>query len=112
MITWHLRATCVMMHAMHLSSLVTMLESGLADRTLLDGTRRLTGADIGGLVRNGAVTAAGRSAVVYAGENHPELPIALLSAAWAGVPFVPVNDRLDDAQRTAWSIATRCGGVG
>ena len=87
-----------MMHAMHLSSLVTMLESGLADRTLLDGTRRLTGADIGGLVRNGAVTAAGRSAVVYAGENHPELPIALLSAAWAGVPFVPVNYRLDDAQ--------------
>ncbi len=83
---------------MHLSTLVTMLESGLADRTLLDGTRRLTGADIGGMVRSGAATAAGRSAIVYAGENHPELPIALLSAAWAGVPFVPVNYRLDDAQ--------------
>ncbi len=84
---------------MHLSSLIEMVESGLADRELL-GERddRLTGGDIGRLARSGAARIGAASAVVYAGENHPLLPIALLSAAWAGVPFVPVNFRLDDRQ--------------
>jgi acyl-CoA synthetase (AMP-forming)/AMP-acid ligase II len=80
--------------------MVEMIESGFDHRVLLgDPGQRLTGADLGSLVRRGASTLAGtRSSVVYAGENHPLLPIALLSAAWAGVPFVPVNYRLDDHQ--------------
>jgi acyl-CoA synthetase (AMP-forming)/AMP-acid ligase II len=36
------------------------------------------------------------TALVYVGENHPLLPVALFAAAWAGVPFVPVNYRLED----------------
>jgi acyl-CoA synthetase (AMP-forming)/AMP-acid ligase II len=83
----------------HLSSLVEMVESGLDDRAVL-GSREsaLTGAQFGRLVRTGATAFQGASAVVYVGENHPFLPVALLSAAWAGVPFVPINYRLEDRQ--------------
>jgi acyl-CoA synthetase (AMP-forming)/AMP-acid ligase II len=82
---------------MHLSSLVEMIESGFDDRVLL-GTSDdpVTGTRFGQMVRAGASTLHGATAVVYAGENHPLLPIALFSAAWAGVPFVPVNYRLED----------------
>jgi acyl-CoA synthetase (AMP-forming)/AMP-acid ligase II len=79
--------------------MVEMVESGFADRVLLgDAERRLTGADLGALARAGSTTFAGYPALVYVGENHPLLPVALFAAAWAGIPFVPVNYRLDDAQ--------------
>ncbi len=84
---------------MHLASLVDMVESGFDDRVLL-GTAddALTGAQLGQLVRRGASTLRGYDALLYAGENHPLLPVALLAAALAGVPFVPVNYRLEDTQ--------------
>lgn len=84
---------------MHLGSLLEMVESGLGDRVLLaaDGSP-VTGADLGVLARRGASTLDGRAAVVYVGENHPLLPVALFSATWADVPFVPVNYRVDDLQ--------------
>ncbi len=84
---------------MHLSSLVEMVESGFDERVLL-GTREapVTGAELGRLVRAGASTLGDRKALVYVGENHPRLPVALYSAAWAGIPFVPVNYRLEDHQ--------------
>ncbi|CAN5587861.1 N/A [soil metagenome] len=84
---------------MHLASLVDMVESGFDDRVLLgaaDGA--VTGAQLGQLVRRGASTLRGYDALLYAGENHPLLPVALLAAALAGVPFVPVNYRLEDSQ--------------
>lgn len=82
---------------MHLASLVEMVESGFDDRVLLGTTNHpVTGARLGQLVRSGASKLAGQQALVYAGENHPLLPVALLSAAWAGIPFVPVNYRLED----------------
>ncbi|MEI7546795.1 MAG: AMP-binding protein [Actinomycetota bacterium] len=82
---------------MHLASLVEMVESGFDDRVLL-GSRAtpVTGALFGRLVRSGAATLSGYTSLVYAGENHPLLPVALFSAAWAGIPFVPVNYRLED----------------
>ncbi|WP_216893648.1 class I adenylate-forming enzyme family protein [Nocardia alni] len=87
---------------MHLSALIEMIESGFADRELLgDSGRRVTGAGLGALVGRAAVTLHGHRALVYAGENHPLLPVALLAAARAGVPFVPVNYRLDDAALNA-----------
>lgn len=84
---------------MHLATLVEMIESGLADRVLV-GTadRALTGEQLGALARAGGAALAGRRQLVYAGENHPLLPVALLSAAWAGAAFVPLNYRLDDQQ--------------
>ncbi|WP_433761334.1 class I adenylate-forming enzyme family protein [Nocardia sp. CA-135398] len=82
--------------------MVEMIESGFADRVLLgDAERRVTGAELGALAKGGAVTLRDFPALVYAGENHPLLPVALLAAACAGVPFVPVNYRLDDAQLNA-----------
>lgn len=84
---------------MHLASLVEMVESGFDDRVLLsDAHGQVTGLEFGRLVRSGASTLGDVTAVLYVGENHPRLPIALFSAAWAGVPFVPVNYRLEDAQ--------------
>jgi len=82
--------------------MVEMVESGFSDRVLL-GSREapVTGADLGSLAKRGAAALDGYPALVYVGENHPLLPVALFSAAWAGVPFVPVNYRLDDAQLNA-----------
>ncbi len=87
---------------MHLSTLVDMVGSGLADRVLL-GSRDepVTGADLAERAGRGAAGLADRSALVYVGENHPLLPVALLAAAWRGIPFVPVNYRLKDAQLNA-----------
>lgn len=84
---------------MHLASLVEMVGSGFDDRVLL-GTRDqpITGAAFGDLVRRGAATLGDVDSLVYAGENHPLLPVALFGAAWAGIPFVPVNYRLEDTQ--------------
>ncbi len=85
---------------MHLSSFVEMVESGFDDRALLgDQNPRLTGTDFGFLVRLGATQVHNKYAsVIYIGENHPLLPVALFAAAWAGVPFVPINYRLEDRQ--------------
>ncbi len=84
---------------MHLSSLVEVIESGFADRALLTvGSVPLTGADVAEQARRGAAQLAGSGAqsIVYVGENDPRLPVLLLASAWAGLPFVPLNYRLDD----------------
>jgi acyl-CoA synthetase (AMP-forming)/AMP-acid ligase II len=84
---------------MHLSSLVEMIESGLAERALVgDAQEALNGAELAKLARRGATSVRNNASVVYAGENHPMLPVLVLSCAWAGVPFVPVNYRLEDSQ--------------
>jgi acyl-CoA synthetase (AMP-forming)/AMP-acid ligase II len=84
--------------AVHLASLVEMVESGFADRDLLGGKdASVTGSELARLVRVGGSSLAGRcTAVAYVGENNPLLPVLVFSAVWAGVPFVPVNYRLDD----------------
>jgi acyl-CoA synthetase (AMP-forming)/AMP-acid ligase II len=84
---------------MHLATLVELVESGLGERVLLgSGGDAVTGVRLGELTRAGASTMHRHGAVVYVGENHPLLPVALLASAWAGVPFVPLNYRLDDRQ--------------
>ena len=84
---------------MHLASLVEMVESGFDTRHVL-GTldAPITGAEIARRVRVQAATLSAASALLYVGENDSMVPVALLSAAWAGVPFVPLNYRLEDAQ--------------
>ena len=83
---------------MHLSALLDMIESGCADRVVLGGGETaLTGADLARLARAGGQAVAGTEALVYVGENQPALPVALFAAAVGGVPYVPVNYRLEDA---------------
>ena len=98
---------------MHLASLVEMVESGFDDRVLLGGgDRAVTGGGVRSPGAAGASTLGGCTALVYVGENHPLLPVALFSAAWAGVPFVPVNYRLEDHQLNALDRApTGCAGA-
>jgi acyl-CoA synthetase (AMP-forming)/AMP-acid ligase II len=61
---------------------------GLTYQQLLD--RAGAGAD--------AVRARGATSVAYVGTSDLALPIALFAAAWAGVPFLPLNYRLSDEQ--------------
>ena len=76
-----------------------MVESGCADRPLLGaGDEMLTGADLARLARNGSSTIGRHQSLIYVGESHPHLPVALFAAAMAGVPYVPINYRLDDGQ--------------
>lgn len=87
---------------MHLSSLLDMVESGFSDRTLLGADAdRLTGADLARRARCAATMLEQYRSLVYVGESHPQLPVALFAAAAAGVPYVPINYRLDDAQMSA-----------
>ena len=86
---------------MHLSTLIDMIESGFADRVLLGtDSQPVTGARLAHLARCGATTLTGPS-VVYAGENHPLLPVLALAAGAADVTYVPVNYRLKDNRLNA-----------
>jgi acyl-CoA synthetase (AMP-forming)/AMP-acid ligase II len=60
----------------------------------------LTGAELRRRALAGAqkIRESGADTVVYLGGNGPEFPVALFAAAFAGVPFLPVNYRLSDEQ--------------
>jgi acyl-CoA synthetase (AMP-forming)/AMP-acid ligase II len=84
-----------------LSLILEMAESGFGDRAAISvADETLTVQDLARLSR-----AAGRlfvdqeaAAVVYLGTNHLSFPVALFGAAWAGVPFIPINYRLGPSQ--------------
>ncbi|WP_232717891.1 class I adenylate-forming enzyme family protein [Gordonia metallireducens] len=79
--------------------LLDMVESGLGDRVALgDRASGLTHADVVATARGGASVVAGckPSEVIYLGRNGPGYPQVFFAAAFAGVPFVPVNYRLGD----------------
>lgn len=84
--------------------LLDMAAEGFGDRVLIgraaDG---LTAARLRELASGGAelIQAAEADAVVYLAVNGPALPVALFAAARAGVPLIPVNYRLGDAQLDA-----------
>ncbi|WP_314221045.1 class I adenylate-forming enzyme family protein [Streptomyces zaehneri] len=89
---------------MNLSMLSDMAAEGFGDRVVIgradDGltARRLRELAVGAahLVR-----ASDADAIVYLAANGPALPVALFAAARAGVPLVPVNYRLGEAQLDA-----------
>lgn len=84
--------------------LLDMAAEGLGDRVVI-GTQDegLTAPRLRELAVGGArsVHAAEADAIVYLAVNGPALPVALFAAARAGVPLVPVNYRLGDAQLDA-----------
>jgi acyl-CoA synthetase (AMP-forming)/AMP-acid ligase II len=82
---------------MNLCILLDMAADGFGDRTVVGHIGSgLTPARIRELSIGGArmIRECGADSVVYLGVNGPLFPIALFSAARAGVPFVPLNYRL------------------
>lgn len=63
-------------------------ERGLTYRELQDRAAR------GGA----AITDRGARAVAWVGTTDVAFPVAMFAAAWAGVPFIPLNYRLSDEQ--------------
>jgi acyl-CoA synthetase (AMP-forming)/AMP-acid ligase II len=89
---------------MNLLTLLDMAATALPDRVALG--RKSTGTTYSTLLagaRTGAALLRERGAedVIYLGANGPALPVALFAAAWAGVPFVPLNYRLSREKRDA-----------
>jgi acyl-CoA synthetase (AMP-forming)/AMP-acid ligase II len=89
---------------MNLSMLLDMASDGFGDRVVVGHRRtaitasRLRSLSIGGaqIVRD-----ARADAIVYADVNGPAFPVAMFSAARAGVPLVPLNYRLGSEKLAA-----------
>ncbi|MER6081753.1 fatty acid--CoA ligase family protein [Streptomyces sp. NPDC001833] len=89
---------------MNMSMLLDMAAEGFGDRVVIGRTDDgLTAARLRELAAGGArsIRDAEADALVYLAVNGPALPAALFAAARAGVPLVPVNYRLGDAQLDA-----------
>lgn len=86
---------------MNLTMLLDMVVEGMPDRQVV-GNRAdgLTAQELRQRARAGAalVREADADTVLYLGGNGPAFPVALFAAAYAGVPFLPVNYRLADDQ--------------
>ncbi|MEN2738698.1 class I adenylate-forming enzyme family protein [Microbacterium sp. X-17] len=86
---------------MNLTTLLEMMAEGMPDRVLLgDRARGLTPAELRRRAQAGARLARDLDAdtVVHIGENGVVFPVALFAAAYAGIPFLPVNYRLSAEQ--------------
>ncbi|HEY3631108.1 MAG TPA: AMP-binding protein, partial [Jatrophihabitantaceae bacterium] len=89
---------------MNLSLLLDMARDGFADRVVLGPrTGGITAADLHRRSVGGAraLAKAGAKALIYLGVNGPAFPVALFSAARAGIPLVPLNYRVGDEQLAA-----------
>lgn len=89
---------------MNITMLLDMAADGFGDRALIGCTDDgLTAHRLRELAVGGAhlVRAADADAIVYLAVNGPALPVALFAAARAGVPLIPVNYRLGEAQLDA-----------
>src|SRR5690606_35144515 len=86
---------------MNLTMLLDMAVDGFGDRIVI-GSRDagLSAARLRELSLAGAaaIREAGADSVVYLAVNGPAFPVAMFSAARAGVPLVPVNYRLGREQ--------------
>ena len=99
---------------MNLGMLLDMAADGFGDRVVVG--RRADGITASGLYARAAAGAqaiadTGSDAVVYLATNGPAFPVALFSAARAGVPLVPVNYRLGKEQLEAL-LANHPSGLG
>ena len=86
---------------MNLGMLLDMAVDGFGDRVVIgQQVGGLTAAQLqqSSLTGGQVIRAAGADAVVYLAVNGPAFPVALFSAARAGVPLVPVNYRLGSEQ--------------
>ena len=76
-----------------------MAASGGGDQIALQsGQDRLTATDLLRRAWSAAQVVGDATALAYAGTNRPAFPIGLFAAAAAGVPFAPMNYRLNADQ--------------
>ena len=86
---------------MNLSLLLEMSASTLEDRpAVTSGSRSLSYAQLDAAARRCAAKflSMGATGVVYCGSNDASFPIAVFGAAYAGLPFIPLNYRLGEEQ--------------
>jgi acyl-CoA synthetase (AMP-forming)/AMP-acid ligase II len=85
---------------MNICTLLDMIASGRDTVAFQDEGSAATAAELLAAAGRGARWLRERdaSAVVYVGTNSLAMPTALFAAAWAGIPFVPLNFRLADEQ--------------
>ena len=86
---------------MNLSLLLEMAASTLEDRVAVvsgDATYDYAGLDAAARRVAGVVVEQSKTGVLYCGTNDASFPVALFAAAYAGVPFIPLNYRLGDEQ--------------
>ena len=89
---------------MNLTLVLDLAQSAHPDRVAVThGGRALTFAELERRARGvaAAIVDAGARAVVHVGSSSIALPVAMFSAARAGVPFVPLNYRLSPEQLDA-----------
>jgi len=87
-----------------LGLILEMAVAGYGDRVACTGPHRaVTYAELSRAAAGGALLAraAGADAIVFVAPNHVAYPIAVFSAAAAGLPCVPINYRLADNQLEA-----------
>ena len=86
---------------MNLSMLLDMVADGMGDRVLVGDARTgLTGEQLQRRAKAGAqlIDAVDADSVLFLGGNGPAFPVALFAAAYAGLPFLPINFRLSQDQ--------------
>lgn len=86
---------------MNLSLLLEMASSTLDDRVaVVSGDRVLTYGALDGAARRAAAKfiELGATGVVYCGTNDASFPVSVFAAAYAGLPFIPLNYRLSEEQ--------------
>ncbi len=98
---------------MNLSLLLEMAAGALDDRTaVVSGDVSVSYAELDGAARRcaGRFLEMGATSVVYCGTNDVSFPVALFAAAYAGIPFIPLNYRLGEEQLTPL-VEANAGGV-
>ncbi|HEX8803992.1 MAG TPA: hypothetical protein VF743_07355, partial [Acidimicrobiales bacterium] len=84
---------------MNLLLLLDMAAAGRGDDVAVQaGDERLTAGELLAAAWGGAAAVGAAPALAYVGTNGPAFPVGLFAAAAAGVPFVPLNYRLGEAQ--------------
>jgi len=80
----------------HLLLLLDMVAAGRGDEVAVQaGADGLSAADLLSRAWGGAAVVGGAPALAHVGPNGLAVPVALFAAAAAGVPYVPLNYRLD-----------------
>src|SRR5262245_23288205 len=86
---------------MNLMMLLEMTASAFPDRVVLThDADRFTASELFAAAGAAAaeIHASGAQNAAFLDVSSPALPVALFASAWAGVPFVPLNYRLTDAE--------------